>query len=206
MASRHRQAQFLAAAVIAAAFLPVLTSATDYLVGDKAGWTLSYSIGWPEGKNFQVGDSLVFTYPKGNHTVTEVDGQTFKECYRQGNTIKEWNSGNDTVRLDKPGRRWFFCSVADHCEMGLKLVVNVGGAEGPSSPSPASPPTPGGGKVPPPMPAPAPAPTSPPAPAPPTDSASSSSSAALKTNHMTAGEAVARAVVMAGAAVAACFI
>ncbi|GJN24616.1 hypothetical protein PR202_gb12369 [Eleusine coracana subsp. coracana] len=191
MASRHRQAQFLAAAVIAAAFLPVLTSATDYL--DRSLFILLRVVS-------------VFTYPKGNHTVTEVDGQTFKECYRQGNTIKEWNSGNDTVRLDKPGRRWFFCSVADHCEMGLKLVVNVGGAEGPSSPSPASPPTPGGGKVPPPMPAPAPAPTSPPAPAPPTDSASSSSSAALKTNHMTAGEAVARAVVMAGAAVAACFI
>ncbi|GJN24599.1 hypothetical protein PR202_gb12350 [Eleusine coracana subsp. coracana] len=193
MASRHRhqQVRFLAAAFIAAAFLPMLASATDYHVGDKAGWTLSYSI--------------VFTYPKGNHTVTEVDGQTFKECYRQGNTIKEWNSGNDTVKLDKPGRRWFFCSVADHCEMGLKLVVNVGGAEGPSSPSPASPPIPGGGKVPPPMPA--PAPTSLPAPAPPTDSASSSSSsAASKTNHMTAGEAVARAVVMAGAAVAACFI
>jgi hypothetical protein len=75
--------------------------------------------------------SAVFTYPKGEYTVTEVDSQTFRECYRQGNTIHEWTSGNDTVNLDRPGRRWFFSSVDNHCNMGLKLFVDVvGGAAG----------------------------------------------------------------------------
>ena len=67
--------------------------------------------------------SAVFTYPKGEYTVTEVDSQTFRECYRQGNTIHEWTSGNDTVNLDRPGRRWFFSSVDDHCDMGLDQAI-----------------------------------------------------------------------------------
>lgn len=58
MASRHRQVQLLAAAAIAVVFLPALASATDYVVGDKAGWTLNYTVGWPEGKTFKVNDNL----------------------------------------------------------------------------------------------------------------------------------------------------
>ncbi|RCV09623.1 hypothetical protein SETIT_2G044100v2 [Setaria italica] len=68
----------------------------------------------------------VFDYPKGQYTVTEVDSETLRECYRQGNTINEWASGHDVVvALEKAGRRWFFSSLANHCDLGLKLLVNI---------------------------------------------------------------------------------
>uniref|UniRef100_A0A0D3GCM4 Phytocyanin domain-containing protein n=1 Tax=Oryza barthii TaxID=65489 RepID=A0A0D3GCM4_9ORYZ len=75
----------------------------------------------------------------GKHTVTEVDGAAFHACNRQGNTLMTWNSGNDTVALDKAGKRWFFCNVDNHCELGMKLVVDVAD---PNAPAPASPPPP----------------------------------------------------------------
>uniref|UniRef100_A0A0E0AG58 Phytocyanin domain-containing protein n=1 Tax=Oryza glumipatula TaxID=40148 RepID=A0A0E0AG58_9ORYZ len=71
----------------------------------------------------------------GKHTVTEVDGAAFHACNRQGNTLMTWNSGNDTVALDKAGKRWFFCNVDNHCELGMKLVVDVAD---PNAPAPAS--------------------------------------------------------------------
>ncbi|CAD6221047.1 unnamed protein product [Miscanthus lutarioriparius] len=45
-------------AMAAVVFHPVPASAEYYLIGDKAGWTLNYTIGWPEGKAFKVNDSL----------------------------------------------------------------------------------------------------------------------------------------------------
>lgn len=79
----------------------------------------------------------VFTYPVGKHNVTEVGGQAFKSCDTTSNPLNSWNSGNDTVTLDKAGKRWFFCTVADHCKQGLKLVINVtdGNAPAPAQPS-----------------------------------------------------------------------
>lgn len=74
----------------------------------------------------------MFTYTKGKHTVTEVDGAAFHACNRQGNTLMTWNSGNDTVALDKAGKRWFFCNVDNHCELGMKLVVDVADPNAPA--------------------------------------------------------------------------
>ncbi|CAN6181359.1 unnamed protein product, partial [Urochloa humidicola] len=180
------------------------------------GWNLSYPIGWPEGKNFKVGDHLVFDYPQGQFTVTEVDSEAFRDCYRQGNTLNEWTSGHDVVTLDKAGRRWFFSSLANHCELGLKLVVDVAAAPPVApAPSPRQPPIA-------PVPSPQPHPTAPapsprphptaPAPsprphpiaptpnttpeAPPSDNKSSAASNKI-------GEAVGRAAVVVGATVAA---
>nr|CAB3452011.1 unnamed protein product [Digitaria exilis] len=69
--------------------------------------------------------SPVFNYTKGEETVTEVDSEAFRVCNRQGNMINEWSSGNDVVSLDIAGRRWFFSSLCNHCDLGLKLVVDV---------------------------------------------------------------------------------
>uniref|UniRef100_A0A0D9WVW6 Phytocyanin domain-containing protein n=1 Tax=Leersia perrieri TaxID=77586 RepID=A0A0D9WVW6_9ORYZ len=137
MASRQ---VLLLAIVAVVALLPAMASAMDYTVGDGNGWTLKYPSNWADGKSFQIGDKLgIHTRTKGNHTVTEVDGPTFHACNRQGNTLNTYNSGNDTVALDKAGRRWFFCNVEDHCEKGMKLLVNV---VDPNAPAPASPPPP----------------------------------------------------------------
>uniref|UniRef100_J3MIT9 Phytocyanin domain-containing protein n=1 Tax=Oryza brachyantha TaxID=4533 RepID=J3MIT9_ORYBR len=139
-----RQVLFLAVVVATAiAFFPATTSAMDYMVGDSHGWTLEYPSNWADDKSFKIGDNLVFMFPKDKHTVTEVDGPAFRACDRQGNTLRTWNSGNDTVALDRAGRRWFFCNVENHCERGMKLLVNVAdpNAPAPSSPSPPPPPS-----------------------------------------------------------------
>ncbi|CAL5066926.1 unnamed protein product [Urochloa decumbens] len=197
----------VAVAMAAAAALPSPASAEYILVGDATGWNLSYPVGWPEGKTFKVGDSLVFDYPKGQFTVTEVDSEAFRECYRQGNTLNEWTSGHDVVPLDKPGRRWFFSSLANHCDLGLKLVVDVAGAA-PVAPAPSPRPHPTA-----PAPSPRPHPTAPanppvvsPAPTTTPDDPPSPDKSSAALNHYKIGEVVARAVVVAGAVVAAVFL
>ncbi|KAM0846907.1 hypothetical protein ACQ4PT_055408 [Festuca glaucescens] len=133
-----RQVLLLAAAAIAAAFLLATASAEVFTVGDAAGWTLKYPSTWTDGKIFVVGDSLMFMYPTDKHTVVEVGGADFRACNVTGNALGTWNSGSDTVTLDKAGRRWFICSVGPHCSLGMKLLVTVVDA---TAQAPASPPS-----------------------------------------------------------------
>nr|CAB3455775.1 unnamed protein product [Digitaria exilis] len=69
--------------------------------------------------------NAVFNYTKGEEMVTEVDSEAFRVCNRQGNMINEWSSGDDVVFLNMAGRHWFFSSLGNHCDLGLKLVVDV---------------------------------------------------------------------------------
>ncbi|KAM0848566.1 hypothetical protein ACQ4PT_054313 [Festuca glaucescens] len=133
-----RQVLLLAAAAIAAAFLLAPASAEVFMVGDTAGWTLKYPATLTDSKNFVVGDSLMFMYPADKHNVMEVGGADFRACNVTGNAIGTWNSGTDTVTLDKAGRRWFICSVGPHCSLGMKLLVTVVDA---TAQAPASPPS-----------------------------------------------------------------
>ncbi|KAF8714164.1 hypothetical protein HU200_028175 [Digitaria exilis] len=77
-------------------------------------------------------------YQQGAHTVIQVGKDDFISCNLQGNQLGAWTSGNDVVHLDKPGKVWFFCSVAGHCDNGMKLVVDVQDA----APSPVVSPAP----------------------------------------------------------------
>jgi hypothetical protein len=78
-----------------------------------------------------------FTYPSDKHNVMEVTGADFKACNVTGNALGTWNSGSDTVPLDK-GRRWFVCGVGNHCDQGMKLLVITGDA---AAQPPAGPPS-----------------------------------------------------------------
>ncbi|CAN6181354.1 unnamed protein product [Urochloa humidicola] len=112
------------------------SAATEWMVGDEGGWRARFNqTGWADGKTFRVGDVLMFMYPKENHTMVEVGGEDFAACNLQGNQIRAWYSGHDVVVLDRPGKRWFFCSVPGHCANGMKLVINV--EDGASVPAPA---------------------------------------------------------------------
>ncbi|KAM0883645.1 hypothetical protein ACQ4PT_007694 [Festuca glaucescens] len=131
-----RQVLLLAAAAVGVMVLLAPASAEVFMVGDAAGWTLKYPPTWADGKTFVVGDSLMFMYPAGEHTVVEVGGAGFMTCNVTGNQ-GIWNSGSDTIALSKSGRRWFVCGVSDHCAQGMKLVVTVVDV---ATPGPASPP------------------------------------------------------------------
>ncbi|CAL4885464.1 unnamed protein product [Urochloa decumbens] len=114
-------------------------SAASYTVGDGSGWTTGVDYtSWAASKNFKVGDSLVFNYAKGLHTVVEVSAAEYMAC-TASNPLGSYSSGGTTVPLKTPGTHYFVCSITGHCGAGMKLAVTVGGSSSPASPTPTTP-------------------------------------------------------------------
>ncbi|CAL5054425.1 unnamed protein product [Urochloa decumbens] len=114
-------------------------SAASYTVGDGSGWTTGVDYtSWAASKNFKVGDSLVFNYAKGLHTVVEVSAAEYMAC-TASNPLGSDSSGGTTVPLKTPGTHYFVCSITGHCGAGMKLAVTVGGSSSPASPTPTTP-------------------------------------------------------------------
>ncbi|KAF2315451.1 hypothetical protein GH714_039291 [Hevea brasiliensis] len=126
----------------ATAFLILLLSvpaayATQYVVGDSAGWTnfgSDYST-WASGKTFAVGDSLVFNYDSSTHKVAEVPQSDYNSC-SASNAIQTYSDGSTTISLSKTGSMYFICPTAGHCSSGMKLSINVVAAS--TTPAPSS--------------------------------------------------------------------
>ncbi|KAK9927402.1 hypothetical protein M0R45_024586 [Rubus argutus] len=129
---------FIILAVLAI-FAPSIL-AKDFVVGDEQGWTVKIDYeAWAKGKQFNVGDNLLFKYPPGAHNVVEVKENEFKECAAPSST-KPLISGKDVIKLDSPGKRWFICSVGKHCQMGnQKVAINVQSSSSSSSSSSSTP-------------------------------------------------------------------
>ncbi|KAI3852288.1 hypothetical protein MKX03_018933 [Papaver bracteatum] len=105
----------------------MLSLATDYTVGDTAGWAsgVDYDT-WTSGKTFAVGDKLVFNYGSGAHSVAEVSKTDYEGC-SSANAIASESDGATTITLNKEGTRYFICGIPGHCSNGMKLSVAVGG-------------------------------------------------------------------------------
>ncbi|KAF2321339.1 hypothetical protein GH714_040408 [Hevea brasiliensis] len=105
----------------------VLTSAaTTYIVGDNSGWDISTDLDtWAQGKNFVVGDVLLFQYTSSN-SVNEVTKESFDGC-NTTHVIKTYTNGNTTVTLSRPGPWYFISGNKLYCLGGMKLEVNVQG-------------------------------------------------------------------------------
>ncbi|KAL3619376.1 hypothetical protein CASFOL_036946 [Castilleja foliolosa] len=131
---------------VAAAAMIVPCSGTDYMVGDDVGWRLGvdYSM-WAQGKDFRVGDTLVFKYYPGAHNVIEVNESDYGKCASSNLSTVPFTSGIDVVHLTTPGKKGYICSVGEHCSAGMKLGITVSSANDPlsapfpslSSPSPS---------------------------------------------------------------------
>ncbi|XWS49014.1 hypothetical protein CRYUN_Cryun13aG0127200 [Craigia yunnanensis] len=128
-------------AVVALFAIPT-SLATEFVVGDEKGWSLDFDYqGWAAGKDFRVGDKLVFKYTPGVHNVLRVNGTEFQKCEAADNTVP-LTTGNDVITLATPGRKWYICGVARHCAArNMKLNVTVLSQVGSpsSSPTPNSP-------------------------------------------------------------------
>nr|GEU78654.1 blue copper protein-like [Tanacetum cinerariifolium] len=109
------------------ASLATSISATNFIVGDAYGWTLHFDYqSWAKGKEFVVGDKLVFKYPTGKHNVVKVDGNGFQQCVVPAINGSSLGSGYDVITLATPGRKWYICGVGNHCKSGgMKLVIDV---------------------------------------------------------------------------------
>eukprot|EP01018_Ginkgo_biloba_P014424 Gb_10187 [translate_table: standard] len=100
--------------------------ATQYVVGGNQGWDLTSDLNsWESDKTFNVGDSLLFKYTPGLHSVVEVGSEAeYKSC-NIGNPVNSLNGGNNVVKLGKAGTRYFVCGTMGHCSGGMKLKVTV---------------------------------------------------------------------------------
>ncbi|GLU00364.1 hypothetical protein SLE2022_177410 [Rubroshorea leprosula] len=129
----------LAAAVLLLLLASPVVFAANYIVGDGNGWNQGVDYNsWTQGKTFNVGDTLLFTYG-GNHGVDVVDKSDYDNCV-SSNALNSYSNGNTTVTLSKAGSMYFMCPTLGHCSSGMKLEVTVGS----SSSSPPGTTTPSG--------------------------------------------------------------
>ncbi|PON54732.1 Phytocyanin domain containing protein [Trema orientale] len=97
-----------------------------YVVGDSFGWntppnTTFYSE-WANSKTFEIGDDVLFNWT-GTHTVAELSTRAeYDNCTKPGIVF---DSGF-TWNLFSNGSRFFICTVDDHCEHGMKVIITVG--------------------------------------------------------------------------------
>ncbi|XP_010275468.1 PREDICTED: stellacyanin-like [Nelumbo nucifera] len=99
-------------------------NATQYVVGDIAGWDLSADLDtWAQDKTFYVGDVLLFQYSY-YHSVVEVNKEDFSGC-NVTNMLQTSSNGNTSFVLTSPGERFFVCGNKLYCLGGMKLQINV---------------------------------------------------------------------------------
>ncbi|XP_019172685.1 PREDICTED: basic blue protein-like [Ipomoea nil] len=120
------------------AILAVYVTATDYIVGDEYGWTTNVDYqAWAQGKQFVVGDRLIFKYQAGTNSVYKVGGSGFKQCIPPAQSTP-LTTGNDVIELGTPGRKWYISGTGQYCKLGQKLVITVSAKPQAPSPSPAT--------------------------------------------------------------------
>ncbi|KAF6169896.1 hypothetical protein GIB67_034288 [Kingdonia uniflora] len=112
--------------LVVAILLPVRALAKEILVGDDSGWTINFDYQtWAAGKEFYVGDKLIFQYPIGVHNVLKVNGADFQTCTSPVE-VMPLTTGMDVITLSAPGKKWYICDVGTHCEVGgQKLFITV---------------------------------------------------------------------------------
>ncbi|XVF13925.1 hypothetical protein REPUB_Repub09cG0011700 [Reevesia pubescens] len=113
--------------------------AAQHVVGGSQGWEESVDLNsWASGQTFKVGDQLVFKYSSGLHSVVELGSETaYKNC-DLGTSLDSKNTGNDIVKLNKVGTRYFACGTLGHCDQGMKMKITTVAGNAPSTPASAS--------------------------------------------------------------------
>ncbi|KAJ3672906.1 hypothetical protein LUZ60_006280 [Juncus effusus] len=100
------------------------SKAETYIVGERRGWTFN-SQDWPNGKTFNAGDTLVFSYNPSYHNVVQVDLDGYNSCTASSSSFtNEYSTGKDGIALGT-GTSYFICSRYDHCALGMKIAVNA---------------------------------------------------------------------------------
>ncbi|XP_077218477.1 early nodulin-like protein 18 [Tasmannia lanceolata] len=141
---------------------------TNYTVGDSLGWfdsllkpTINYHK-WASGKNFSLGDFLIFNTDKNHSVIQTYNHTTYKLCdyndAEEDDTL-QWSESDPTISADavsvsvpllKEGSTYFFSGDYDgeQCKFGQHFAINVTHGEGlpgslqsqsMDSPAPASP-------------------------------------------------------------------
>ncbi|XP_066377985.1 early nodulin-like protein 18 [Miscanthus floridulus] len=187
--------------VCAVAALAASAGATQFRVGGQSGWSVpgagseSYNT-WAGRLRFQIGDQLLFVYPKETDSVLLVDAAAYNAC-NTSSYVARFDDGSTVFTFDRSGPFFFVSGNEANCRANEKLVVVVLADRSGTRTPPAAPPTsssppaaapatspssspPSGAAAP--VPVPAATPTSPPSPAPaPTTNPSSPPAPAAQT-------------------------
>ncbi|KAE9600188.1 hypothetical protein Lal_00045961 [Lupinus albus] len=93
-------------------------------IGGVSGWDLTSNIQlWSSTATFHVGDDLVFVYTPV-YDVIEVNEEGYDTC-TIANAIATYETGETVISLNEPGTRYFVCGRLGHCQLGLKLEVQI---------------------------------------------------------------------------------
>ncbi|PUZ74183.1 hypothetical protein GQ55_1G044900 [Panicum hallii var. hallii] len=128
------------------ALLVAAAGATQYKVGGDNGWAVPDAGAepfntWAEKTSFQIGDTLLFVYPKDKDSVLLVEPADYNAC-NTSSYDKQFDDGSTTFTLDRAGAFFFISGVEDNCRANEKLIVMVAGAGAPGgspSPTPSAP-------------------------------------------------------------------
>ncbi|MQL99267.1 hypothetical protein Taro_031987 [Colocasia esculenta] len=122
----------------------------NYTVGDDLGWydklmvpLVNYQK-WVEGKNFSLGDFLIFNTDKNHSVVQTYNVTTYRRCdYNNADVddTTEWSAGDPTVDrtavsvavpLVKEGMNYFFSGHYDgeQCKHGQHFKIKVAHGQG----------------------------------------------------------------------------
>ncbi|KAL6850430.1 hypothetical protein ACP4OV_021057 [Aristida adscensionis] len=122
----------------------------NYTVGDDKGWFDGLTLpgvdyqAWADGKNFSLGDFLIFNTDKNHSVVQTRNGTLYKSCdYNDSgpDDTVEWSAAapefsKDAVTVPVPllkeGRTYFFSGNYDgeQCENGQRFAVDVAHGQG----------------------------------------------------------------------------
>ncbi|KAG1346573.1 early nodulin-like protein 1 [Cocos nucifera] len=124
------------------------SEAYNFYVGGRGG---SWGLNPPEdygrwaGRNrFQVNDTIVFKYKKGNDSVLVVKKEDYDSC-NSNNPIQSFHDGNTVFKFDRSGPFYFISGTGDRCQKGEKLIIvvlaprNKSPTQPPPSPAPPTP-------------------------------------------------------------------
>ncbi|XP_008812158.2 early nodulin-like protein 2 [Phoenix dactylifera] len=121
-----------------------------FYVGGRNGWGLKPTEdygSWAARNRFQVNDTLVFKYEKGNDSVLVVKKEDYDSC-NLTNPIQRLDDGNSVFKFDRSGPFYFISGTGDRCQKGEKLMVvvlavrNKTPTQPPTSPAPSLSPSP----------------------------------------------------------------
>jgi len=140
MARQGRCSAVLSMALLLVSAAVVAQGAT-YDVGGSYGWAIpgsqntpsTYLETWPVNKTFVAGDTVVFVYAKGEHSVLTVTAAAFSAC-NVTNPLQSSTSGNDSLVL-AAGSNYYICGFLGHCSAGQKIAINATAAP-PGTPTP----------------------------------------------------------------------
>ncbi|KAG8074874.1 hypothetical protein GUJ93_ZPchr0006g44747 [Zizania palustris] len=132
-------------------------SATQFRVGGGRGWSVPDANAepynsWAGRMRFQIGDQLLFVYPKETDAVLVVDQGAYDACNTSA-FAGRFDDGSTVFTFDRSGPFFFISGSEANCRAGEKLVVVVMADRSGSHTPPAPPLTP--------MPSPASSPPSP---------------------------------------------